>query len=110
MTVYMGTSNSSKETRDRASTLAKEIGSYHVDAKIDSVVYAVVALFQTLTGVRSKKLLLGCCSIAAVHSSSSNVGTEWNNSQDASASIRAAELKSLNASMQQSSGPRDTSA
>lgn len=49
-TVYMGTSNSSKETRERARTLAAEIGSYHIDANVDSVVYAMVALFQKLTG------------------------------------------------------------
>lgn len=34
----MGTENSSKETRERAKNLAKDIGAYHVDLNMDTVV------------------------------------------------------------------------
>ncbi|KAI9346299.1 hypothetical protein BDR26DRAFT_907924 [Obelidium mucronatum] len=37
-TSYMGTVNSSDETRNRAARLAKDIGSYHVNLNMDSVV------------------------------------------------------------------------
>ena len=49
-TVYMGTENSSQDTRTRASTLSSEIGSYHLDVKIDLVVAAMVKLFAVITG------------------------------------------------------------
>lgn len=49
-TVYMGTVNSSGETRARAKQLAREIGSYHTDLNMDPVVSAMVALFFTVTG------------------------------------------------------------
>ncbi|KAJ1740461.1 glutamine-dependent NAD(+) synthetase [Coemansia sp. RSA 989] len=48
-TCYMGTENSSKETRARAAHLAKAIGSYHVDLNMDTVVSAIVALFTLVT-------------------------------------------------------------
>ncbi|KIX98569.1 uncharacterized protein Z520_05870 [Fonsecaea multimorphosa CBS 102226] len=47
---YMGSKNSSKETRSRAAALAKAIGSYHVDLNIDGVVSALTTLFTTVTG------------------------------------------------------------
>lgn len=49
-TCFMGTENSSKETRQRAKELAEVIGAYHVDLNMDSLVSAVVTLFQTVTG------------------------------------------------------------
>ncbi|ANB15267.1 glutamine-dependent NAD(+) synthetase [Sugiyamaella lignohabitans] len=49
-TCYMGTENSSNETRARAKALANDIGSYHVDMNIDTVVTAVRKLFETVTG------------------------------------------------------------
>ncbi|GMM31068.1 glutamine-dependent NAD(+) synthetase [Martiniozyma asiatica (nom. inval.)] len=49
-TCYMGTINSSMETRQRAKELAKKIGSYHVDMNIDSVVSSMVSLFEVTTG------------------------------------------------------------
>ncbi|KAH6915858.1 hypothetical protein BKA70DRAFT_1253990 [Coprinopsis sp. MPI-PUGE-AT-0042] len=49
-TCYMGTENSSTETRDRAKDLANAIGSYHVDLNMDSVVSAVKGLFALVTG------------------------------------------------------------
>ncbi|OAX81982.1 hypothetical protein ACJ72_03673 [Emergomyces africanus] len=48
-TCYMGTTNSSKETRNRAKELAKSIGSYHVDLDMDSVVSAITNLFSFVT-------------------------------------------------------------
>ncbi|KAJ1974058.1 glutamine-dependent NAD(+) synthetase [Dimargaris cristalligena] len=49
-TCYMGTANSGRETRQRAKDLAAQIGSYHVDLNMDSMVSAVVTLFTTITG------------------------------------------------------------
>eukprot|EP00878_Enallax_costatus_P018454 GHUV01019426.1.p2 GENE.GHUV01019426.1~~GHUV01019426.1.p2 ORF type:complete len:284 (+),score=67.99 GHUV01019426.1:2143-2994(+) len=46
----MGTENSSKETRARSKALAEQIGAYHLDINIDSLVSCVVALFHTITG------------------------------------------------------------
>ncbi|KAJ7504473.1 hypothetical protein B0H11DRAFT_518662 [Mycena galericulata] len=51
-TCYMGTENSSAETRQRAKQLSEAIGSYHVDLNMDSVVTAVRHLFGLVTGVR----------------------------------------------------------
>ena len=50
VTVYMGTVNSSTETQDRSKLLSEEIGSYHMDVKIDTVVAALTALFAAITG------------------------------------------------------------
>lgn len=49
-TVYMGTVNSSEETRERSSRLAEEIGASHLDVKIDTVVSAITSLFSLITG------------------------------------------------------------
>ena len=49
-TCYMGTQNSSRETRDRARELARDIGSWHVDLDMDSVVKGFTTLFTTLFG------------------------------------------------------------
>lgn len=51
-TSFMGTENSSKETRQRAKDLANEIGSYHVDLNMDKLVSAVVSVFEIATGKR----------------------------------------------------------
>ena len=48
-TCYMGTTNSSKDTRTRAKILAGDIGAYHKDLSIDSVVGALTSLFTTVT-------------------------------------------------------------
>ena len=53
-TSYMGTENSSKETRQRAKNLANAIGSYHVDINIDTVINAIRDLFALATGLRPK--------------------------------------------------------
>lgn len=44
-TVYMGTVNSSGETCGRSKKLAEEIGSYHMDVRIDPLVTALLSLF-----------------------------------------------------------------
>ncbi|KAJ7531013.1 hypothetical protein O6H91_14G028700 [Diphasiastrum complanatum] len=49
-TVYMGSENSSEDTRTRSSNLAKQIGASHLDVKIDTVVSSLVLLFSSLTG------------------------------------------------------------
>ena len=53
-TCYMGTENSSKETRVRAKRLAEEIGAYHLDADIDRIVSAFRTTLETLTGKRPR--------------------------------------------------------
>ncbi|KAI8379492.1 uncharacterized protein BYT42DRAFT_545837 [Radiomyces spectabilis] len=49
-TCYMGTSNSSDETRSRAKQLAEVIGSYHTDLNMDTVVKSIHSLFSLVTG------------------------------------------------------------
>ncbi|KAK3126853.1 hypothetical protein QOZ80_7AG0563980 [Eleusine coracana subsp. coracana] len=53
-TVYMGTENSSEDTRSRAKRLAEEIGSFHLNVPIDSIVSAFLSLFEMLTGKRPR--------------------------------------------------------
>lgn len=49
-TCYMGTSNSSNDTKDRAFNLSKYIGSYHVNLNMDLLVNSVISLFEITTG------------------------------------------------------------
>ncbi|SJL03478.1 related to QNS1-Glutamine-dependent NAD Synthetase [Armillaria ostoyae] len=51
-TCYMGTENSSAETRKRAKDLSDAIGSYHIDLNMDTLVTAVRNLFGFVTGVK----------------------------------------------------------
>ncbi|KAI9288773.1 hypothetical protein BC943DRAFT_356774 [Umbelopsis sp. AD052] len=53
-TCYMGTENSSQETRDRAKKLAEVIGSYHTDLNMDAVVSSIHTLFSYITGKTPK--------------------------------------------------------
>jgi NAD+ synthase (glutamine-hydrolysing) len=53
-TTYMGTVNSSDETRKRAKSLAAEIGSFHYDINIDIVIDALVSVFVETTGKTPK--------------------------------------------------------
>ncbi|KAL5512968.1 QNS1 [Sanghuangporus vaninii] len=53
-TCYMGTENSSADTRQRAKDLSNAIGSYHIDLNMDSVVTAVRTLFGYVTGITPK--------------------------------------------------------
>ncbi|KAH3725768.1 glutamine-dependent NAD(+) synthetase-like [Dreissena polymorpha] len=45
ITCYMGSENSSQETKSRAAELAKQIGSFHLAVVIDAAVAAVVGVF-----------------------------------------------------------------
>lgn len=49
-TVYLGTQNSSRETRERSELLASQIGSSHLNVNIDFVVNAMAHLFSIVTG------------------------------------------------------------
>ena len=64
-TAYMGTENSSAETRQRAATLAREIGAHHLDLNIDTVIAAMTALFAAVTGRRPafkvRAVTSSCC-------------------------------------------------
>jgi len=53
-TVYLGTDNSSAETRARAKDLANDIGASHLSVAIDIVVGAVVSFFVAVTGKTPK--------------------------------------------------------
>ena len=50
-TCYMGSKNSSKETRDRAEELSKEIGTRHFNVEIDKVTQSFNELFKDTTGM-----------------------------------------------------------
>ncbi|SSD60446.1 probable Glutamine-dependent NAD(+) synthetase [Saccharomycodes ludwigii] len=58
-TCYMGTENSSKETRDRSRNLAKRINSYHVDLNMDPVVNSIISLFEVATGKKPVYKIFG---------------------------------------------------
>ena len=47
VTCYMGTENSSRETRARADGIAAQIGSHHLGVVIDTVVSAVLGIFRS---------------------------------------------------------------
>ncbi|XP_041973057.1 glutamine-dependent NAD(+) synthetase [Aricia agestis] len=61
VTCYMATENSSQETKQRASQLASEIGSYHFPVVIDSAVSAVLGIFTAATGLVPKFRAQGGC-------------------------------------------------
>ena len=48
-TCYIGTENSSRETRQRAKRLAEQIGSDHLDINMDGLVSALQSLFTRIT-------------------------------------------------------------
>lgn len=51
-TCYMGTTNSSVETRDRAKELSEKIGSYHINLNMDLIIESIIKLFEITTGKR----------------------------------------------------------
>ncbi|XP_034487936.1 glutamine-dependent NAD(+) synthetase isoform X2 [Drosophila innubila] len=51
VTCYMGSVNSSKETRSRAAQLASQLGSYHIEISIDLAVNALLGIFNVVTGL-----------------------------------------------------------
>jgi len=54
ITCYMGSVNSSAETRQRAHDLADQIGSYHLSLAIDAAVSAALNIFTVVTGLVPK--------------------------------------------------------
>ncbi|GEQ67601.1 hypothetical protein JCM33374_g1266 [Metschnikowia sp. JCM 33374] len=58
-TSFMGTVNSSSETRSRAKELSEKIGSYHIDMNMDTLVTAVVSVFEIATGKKPVFKLFG---------------------------------------------------
>lgn len=61
VTCYMGSENSSKETRQRANALSDQVGSYHLSIAIDTAVTAVLNIFTTITGMAPKFRARGGC-------------------------------------------------
>ena len=53
-TCYIGTENSSRETRKRAKQLAEQIGSDHLDINMDGLVNALQSLFTRITHRKPK--------------------------------------------------------
>ncbi|KAL2010607.1 hypothetical protein VTN00DRAFT_6414 [Thermoascus crustaceus] len=53
-TAFMGSQHSSAETRGRAKALAADIGSYHIDMNIDTVVSALTNLFTAVTNFQPR--------------------------------------------------------
>lgn len=61
VTCYMGGQNSSEKTKQLASTLASQLGSYHLEINIDTAVSALLTIFQYVTGVTPKFRKHGGC-------------------------------------------------
>ncbi|KAK9728676.1 NAD synthase [Popillia japonica] len=61
VTCYMGTENSSKETKKRAASLAAAIGSYHMYITIDKAVTTVLEIFSSVTGLFPRFASKGGC-------------------------------------------------
>lgn len=61
VTCYMGGQNSSEKTRQYASTLASQLGSYHLEINIDTAVSALLNIFQAVAGVTPKFRRHGGC-------------------------------------------------
>src|ERR1700742_3038427 len=58
-TAYMGTVNSSEETRSRAERIAKTIGAFHTEIYIDDVVTAHESVIQTALGIKPRYTVEG---------------------------------------------------
>jgi NAD+ synthase (glutamine-hydrolysing) len=61
VTCYMGSENSSVETRQRAARLANQVGSYHLEINIDGAVTALLNIFNLVTGLTPKFRTQGGC-------------------------------------------------
>lgn len=61
VTCYMGGQNSSEKTRQFASTLASQLGSYHLEINIDTAVSALLSIFHFVTGITPKFRKHGGC-------------------------------------------------
>ncbi len=49
-TMYMGTKNSSNETKSFAAKLASEVGAYHLDTTIDQAIDSMLSIFGSFSG------------------------------------------------------------
>jgi NAD+ synthase (glutamine-hydrolysing) len=58
-TTYMGSKNSSNDTRKRAENLSRQIGSYHLELSIDTVFDAILSVFSLVTGKLPKFKVFG---------------------------------------------------
>ena len=54
MTCYLGTTNSSDETRDRAKRISESLGAVHFDMDIDEAYDSFVKIFAKATGKTPK--------------------------------------------------------
>ena len=54
VTCYMGTENSSSDTKAKASELASEIGSYHHSIVIDVAISAILGIFHQVTKLKPR--------------------------------------------------------
>ncbi|XP_069966450.1 glutamine-dependent NAD(+) synthetase [Bactrocera oleae] len=61
VTCFMGSVNSSKETRRRAAQLANQLGSYHIEISIDTAVNALLGIFNAVTGLSPRFRTQGGC-------------------------------------------------
>jgi len=59
VTAYLGTTNSSEETRSRAKRLAEGIGAHHFELAIDDAYASIVNTFQAATGKTPQYVLQG---------------------------------------------------
>ncbi|XP_055682912.1 glutamine-dependent NAD(+) synthetase [Lutzomyia longipalpis] len=61
VTCYMGSENSSEETKQRAALLADQLGCYHLEINIDGAVSALIGIFTFVTGLTPKFRSHGGC-------------------------------------------------
>jgi len=55
VTCYMGTKNSSHETRERAASLAKETGALHYEVNIDELFTSTLHVFKQISKDKDPK-------------------------------------------------------
>ncbi|KDP25253.1 hypothetical protein JCGZ_20409 [Jatropha curcas] len=58
-TVFMESENSSEAMKQQAKAMADDIGSRHLDVSVDSVVSALLSVFQTVTGKKPRNKVDG---------------------------------------------------
>lgn len=61
VTCYMGGKNSSTHTKNLASQLSNQLGSYHMEINIDTAVNALLGIFNMVTGMTPKFRAHGGC-------------------------------------------------
>ncbi len=63
-TAYLGSDNSSQNTYNRALKLAEDIGAYHISAKIDTAVQALISVVSLCIGGRTPRFSCAGGSVA----------------------------------------------